>query len=260
MTLSAGVISLIGFMTMMNPIIRVMMKNCAPFFATVSVLFSVHCFAQRSENGPAYEMLNAELLASNIQDDDAVVVSYHVEERINMIFGGRVTTYNVTSLNYVDKNDLGPNNTRTVTPRFAKARPKVAPVTVQPVAPATPSEQPMAAAAPTSLEKAPPTVATVKERQPGTAYINITNTYERILNKGYRSVDMLKRVADSRFFDGDLDAAAKWYGELMKMTTNLDDAFYYRFSQALKFVGEIEKSRQMMEIFEKRTAESRQQK
>jgi hypothetical protein len=82
------------------------------------------------------------------------------------------------------------------------------------------------------------------------AYIDVTATYERILKKGYKSVDMFKRVANARFFEGDLVAAAKWYAELFAMTTDFEDVFYYRYAKSLTAINEHKKAAEMMAIFE----------
>ncbi|OCB70229.1 hypothetical protein [Flavobacterium crassostreae] len=40
---------------------------------------------------------------------------YHVEERINLKFGGVITTYDVVDARLISQNDLGPNNQRIIT-------------------------------------------------------------------------------------------------------------------------------------------------
>ena len=82
--------------------------------------------------------------------------------------------------------------------------------------------------------------------------INFIDTYERVLEKGYRSADMLKRVANARFFQGELATAAKWYTELFKLDENLEAECYYRYAQSLKSINQMEKSNAMMAEFEKR--------
>jgi len=80
--------------------------------------------------------------------------------------------------------------------------------------------------------------------------INILKTYERVLESGYLSAEMLRRVADWHFFEGDLDVAEKWYTELFCLNSDLDIEFYYRYSVSLKSVGQREKANEMMAIFE----------
>lgn len=219
---------------------------------TATIACSFASFAQ-SESAVNSRSANAEAL-DDMLTEDRVVVSYHVEERINMNFGSRITSYNVPALNLVNTNDLGPNNTRTITPVFAKvkAKPKAEPMTVAiniaDAGNSTPNA-PLQIAVPATVPKAA-TAASVKTE--AVAIVDVIATYERILDKGYKSIDMLKKVGNSRFFDGNLIVAAKWYGRLFALTTDLDAEYYYRYAQSLKSVNQIQKANEMMAIFENR--------
>jgi hypothetical protein len=221
------------------------MKNHALHYIAIACLFSLSGFAQRNDltqNNP--EIRNTQLMADNLaSNDDVAVVSYRVEERINMIFGSSITTYEVSNAKLIGTNDLGENNTRVVTPKYAKIKPiAVAMVNVAQAAPIvnviTPPLEPIKVAV-----AAPEKVKSVN--------IDILRTYERVLEKGYKSEDMLRRVANGRYFDGNLDIAAKWYAQLFLITSNLEAVYYFRYAQALKAIGETEKSEEMMAIFEK---------
>ncbi|UQD57113.1 tetratricopeptide repeat protein [Flavobacterium sp. K5-23] len=74
-------------------------------------------------------------------------------------------------------------------------------------------------------------------------------TYERVAEKGYKSIDIFRKLGDSHYFNGDMTKAAKWYGELFIMTTNLESVYYYRYSDALKQTGNNDKSKEMFEKF-----------
>jgi hypothetical protein len=258
------------------------MRNFAPIFIAIAA-FSFDGFAQTDEKA------NAQLLSENLANDDRVVVSYHVEERINMRSGSRITTYEVSNLNQINASDLGPDNERIITPRYGKARPapkaKQNPVPIQEVkANATPAitadaksevKKEAVAVKPVIAVAAVITPAATSTEPPVTApeivvpaviplasevsapkvlesvTVNIVDTYERILDKGYQSVDMLKKVANNRFFDGNLVAAAKWYTKLFALTTELEAEYFYRYSQSLKSINELDKAEEMMAVFEK---------
>jgi len=80
--------------------------------------------------------------------------------------------------------------------------------------------------------------------------IDIVTTYERVLEKGYKSADMLKKVADRHFLNNELEQSAKWYDQLYELKTeDLDPVFYYRYSKSLEAVNQLEKSKEMMAIF-----------
>ena len=87
------------------------------------------------------------------------------------------------------------------------------------------------------------------------AYIDATKTYERIANKGYKSADMFQKIANAYYFNAELDKAAKWYGELFAMNTELQPEYYYRYAQCLKAVGDYKKSDEMMSQFNKNASE-----
>ena len=216
------------------------MKKYALFFIVATNAISINCFAQTgsassSDGKTANALASAEKISN---DNDLAVVSYHVEERINVTLGSNITTYNVSNISLVNTNDLGGNNVRIVTPKYGK------PKTIN-------NEPPKAPVAATSKMEKPAKIETaavdIKDRS---VNIDIANTYERVLDKGYKSIDMLKSVGNSRFFDGDLITAAKWYSQLFAMTTDLEPVYFYRYAESLKAVGEIEKSKAMMAVFE----------
>jgi len=253
------------------------MKNIAPILLTFTAL-SFGASAQNQDN----EKSLGQLLADNTPTDNRVVVSYHVEERVFTASGSRVTTYDVSNLSQVSSTDLGPNNVRLITPRYGNAKPKARPTPVRaPKTPVAGNASPRVAeppAVPAKSDLKPASVApagamvmvkgteplsvsnvvvpavipmAAEVAAPKTVVVNIVDTYERILEKGYKSLDMLKKVANNRFYDGNLTAAAKWYDELFAMTTDLEPEYYFRYATSLKSVGKIEKANEMMAVFEK---------
>lgn len=81
--------------------------------------------------------------------------------------------------------------------------------------------------------------------------IKIIESYERVLEKGYITEAMLTKVADYRFFDGDLIKAAKWYSQLFEYCPEeLEAVYFYRYSKSLESVNQIEKAKEMMAIYQ----------
>ena len=221
------------------------MKKLALFFILTANAISINCFAQNKSTIPAKakteNMQSPAVTISN--SDDLAVVSYHVEERINVTLGSNITTYNVSNKNLINTNELGGTNVRIVTPKYGKAKA----VTVK-----EPSKTPVAVKTKDAkTAKVETVVAEIKDRS---VNIDIANTYERVLDKGYKSIDMLKSVGNSRFFDGDLVTAAKWYSQLFALTTDLEPVYFYRYAESLKATGEIEKSKEMMALFESKNS------
>ena len=83
----------------------------------------------------------------------------------------------------------------------------------------------------------------------GYAYIDAIKTYERILEKGYKSDDLLQKLANSYYFNGDLEKSAKWYGELFVLNNEIAPEYYYRYAQSLKAIKEYDKAAVMIVKF-----------
>lgn len=81
------------------------------------------------------------------------------------------------------------------------------------------------------------------------AYIDAIKTYERIAEKGYKSVDMFEKLGNSYYFNSELEKAAKWYDELFAMNTDLEPEYYYRYAQSLKSIGQNDKANEILEKF-----------
>lgn len=217
------------------------MKKYEAIFTTLAFVFSLNCFAQRTENAAATSAKgNTILLTDNLVDSDLVIKSYYVEERINKLFGGRIITYEVSKLEMVDTYDLGPNNTRTVIPRYVKRKQKVITNAIPAI---TPIENSTHSVPSIELE------ITAPAEKAKYVAVDLINTYENVLGKGYKSVEMLRKVADKQYFDGNLNVAACYYAQLFELTTDLDVVYYYRYAQSLKALNETDKADALMKRF-----------
>ncbi|QOG03006.1 hypothetical protein [Flavobacterium sp. MDT1-60] len=219
------------------------MKTYAVKITTIACVFSFSCFAQRAaSNTPVIAPIaNAHSQSDNKSDNDLVLDYYHVEETINMTFGRRVVKYEVSKLDMVNTYDLGPNNTRTVTPVYRKA--KVKPTEIAMLSKAIKDT--------VSTSIAPVKVAMIAPAQKAKYLtVNRTKTYMQVIDKGYASADMLKKVADQHYFDGEMTAAAKYYAQLLEMSPDSEASYYYRYAQSLKEIGQTEKANEIMVVFE----------
>jgi outer membrane protein OmpA-like peptidoglycan-associated protein/tetratricopeptide (TPR) repeat protein len=81
------------------------------------------------------------------------------------------------------------------------------------------------------------------------AYIDAIKTYERIAEKGYKSVDLFQKLGNAYYFNSEFDKAAKWYGELFAMGKDVEPEYYYRYAQSLKSLKDYAKANEMMETF-----------
>ncbi|MCC9074472.1 OmpA family protein [Flavobacterium sp. F-65] len=81
------------------------------------------------------------------------------------------------------------------------------------------------------------------------AYVDAIATYERIAEKGYKDEKMFQKLGNAYYFNAELSQAEKWYSALFTMNQNQEPEYYYRYSQALKSVGNYAKADKMLEEF-----------
>nr|WP_321224705.1 OmpA family protein [uncultured Psychroserpens sp.] len=81
------------------------------------------------------------------------------------------------------------------------------------------------------------------------AYLKTSEILLEVAEKGYTSVDLLQKLANSFYFNNQMEQAAKWYGELMAKNEILDPEYYFRYAQALKSVENYEESDKWMKKF-----------
>lgn len=82
------------------------------------------------------------------------------------------------------------------------------------------------------------------------SYIDAISVYERVANKGYKSVELFQKLGDSYYFNSEFEKASKWYGELFLLDNSTIPAeYFYRYAQTLKSVGQYDKANQMLEKF-----------
>ncbi|KFF01634.1 OmpA family protein [Flavobacterium hydatis] len=85
------------------------------------------------------------------------------------------------------------------------------------------------------------------------AYVDAIITYERIAEKGYKDEKMFQKLGNAYYFNAELPQAEKWYSELFAMNQNQEPEYYYRYSQALKSIGNYSKADKMLEEFNKKS-------
>lgn len=86
------------------------------------------------------------------------------------------------------------------------------------------------------------------------AYVNATKTYERVAEKGYKSVDLFQKLGNSYYSNSRLDKAAKWYGELFAMTSDLDAEYYSRYAKCLMFIDQNDQANEIMKRLKQKIA------
>ncbi|CAD0001239.1 hypothetical protein [Flavobacterium chungangense] len=218
------------------------MKAYAIHLIAIAGVFSLNSFGQVNEVITNADIRKAPLKFDDKSDEDLVIESYCVEEVINLAVGKkRITTYEVSKLDMVNTYDLGPNNTRTVTAIYRKAHVK--------------ATEPVASSKIITV-KTDKTIQPINIKTTVPAYskdsisINVLNIYTNVVDKGYKSADMLKKVADKFYFENDFEAAAKYYSELFSLEENSEPVYYLRCAKSLKAINQPEKAEEMIKLFE----------
>lgn len=158
---------------------------------------------------------------------------YEVTETINMPFGKSIIVYTVSNKNLISTNDLGPNNTRVIVekskPKKEIDSPKINSNTINN----------------TSID------SNTNNEKKVTKTVNVSpfETYERMVEKGIKSIDIFKSLGDSYFYKNEYVKAIKYYEALFKMTHDLEPEYYFRYSNALKNMGQIASSEELLEKY-----------
>jgi len=75
------------------------------------------------------------------------------------------------------------------------------------------------------------------------AYIDAREIYLRVVEDGYTSAEIFKKLGDTYYFNSDYTNAAKWYDKLVKQFPDqVEPEYYYRAAQSLKSLGKYAES------------------
>lgn len=89
-------------------------------------------------------------------------------------------------------------------------------------------------------------------------YIDAIGTYEKVVNKGYKTTDMLEKLGNAYYFNAQYEDAAKWYGELFALQQRANDPeYYHRYSLSLKSIGDYGKANEYLEKYYQAKGEAR---
>lgn len=86
------------------------------------------------------------------------------------------------------------------------------------------------------------------------AYVDAIKIYEKLAEKGYKSIDLYQKLANSYYFNAELEKANSWYAKLFSLDKTLEPEYYYRYSQTLKATGNYPKANEMLALFNQKKA------
>ncbi|MFM9988934.1 OmpA family protein [Flavobacterium sp.] len=87
------------------------------------------------------------------------------------------------------------------------------------------------------------------------AYIDAAKTYERVAEKGYKSVELFQKLGNSYYFNGKLKEAKRWYKHLFELNEKVEPEYYYKYAQTLKAVGDYLTADKYLDLFQKMSSD-----
>ncbi len=83
------------------------------------------------------------------------------------------------------------------------------------------------------------------------SYIDAQKIYLKVVEQGYESAEVYKKLADTYYYNADYENASKWYQKLISQYPgDSEPDYYYRAAQSLKSIGNYEESDKMMVAYE----------
>lgn len=82
------------------------------------------------------------------------------------------------------------------------------------------------------------------------AYIDARKIYLNVVEDGYESAQVFKKLGDTYYFNSEYSEASKWYQKLIQnYPSEVESEYYYRYAQTLKSLGNYEEAEKMMERY-----------
>ena len=92
------------------------------------------------------------------------------------------------------------------------------------------------------------------------AYIDAIQTYERLAEKGYQSVEMFEKLGNAYYFNSDFEKAAQSYEKLYQLQSELAPEYFYRYAQSLKAIGKEKEAATILAKFENKSSDDSRSK
>lgn len=84
-------------------------------------------------------------------------------------------------------------------------------------------------------------------------YIDAREIYLKVVDNGYKSAEIYRKLGDTYYFNSEYSGAAKWYYDLTKdFPDEATQTDYFRAAQCLKSIGQLEESKKLMAEYKAR--------
>ena len=103
-------------------------------------------------------------------------------------------------------------------------------------------------------------IAAADKKYNSYAYIDAIQTYERLAEKGYQSVEMFEKLGNAYYFNSDFEKAAQSYEKLYQLQSELAPEYFYRYAQSLKATGKEKEAATILAKFENKSSDDSRSK
>ena len=103
-------------------------------------------------------------------------------------------------------------------------------------------------------------IAAADKKYNSYAYIDAIQTYERLAEKGYQSVEMFEKLGNAYYFNSDFEKAAQSYEKLYQLQSELAPEYFYRYAQSLKAIGKEKEAATILAKFENKSSDDSRSK
>ncbi|MDD7888160.1 OmpA family protein [Flavivirga sp. 57AJ16] len=87
-------------------------------------------------------------------------------------------------------------------------------------------------------------------------YIDAREIYLKVVENGYKSAEIYRKIGDTYYFNSEYSGAAKWYYDLTKEFPNdAQPTDHFRAAKCLKTMGQFEEYERLMEIYKSKGGE-----
>ncbi len=81
------------------------------------------------------------------------------------------------------------------------------------------------------------------------SYVETTKELLKLVEKGNKTPEVYKKLANSYYFNTKMEEASIWYGELFKLDAVVEYEYYYRYAMSLKAIGDYKGANANMKKF-----------
>ena len=103
-------------------------------------------------------------------------------------------------------------------------------------------------------------IAAADKKYNSYAYIDAIQTYERLAEKGYQSVEMFEKLGNAYYFNSDFEKAVQSYEKLYQLQSELAPEYFYRYAQSLKATGKEKEAASILAKFENKSSDDSRSK